>query len=161
MAPLNPSLTITAAAHGNIETAHDAPADNLFLILRFDAFRLHPAATMRAPLREWNCNPFIHACRNGAACLPTIAAPGFAARALRIGFRVTPRVRCSLTLTGTQRGFQFSPQPLRLLPQAFVLFAQPLVFLLRPVQFPLRDKFDAVGLPVCVGRADRFHPNLR
>src|ERR1051325_6608515 len=145
MAPLDAPLAITAAAHGNIETAHDRPADNLFLILRFAAFRLYPAATMRAPLRERNRDSFIHARRDGAARLPTVAATGFAARALRIGFRAAPRVRCGLTLTGAQRGFQFSPQPFSLLLQAFVLFAQPLVFLLRPVQFPLRNKLDALG----------------
>ena len=122
MASLHPPLAIAAATHSDIETAHDGPPDNLFLILGFAAFRLHAAAAMRAALRQGNRDSFIHARRDGTARLPAIAAARFAAWALRVGFWVAARMRCGLTLAGTQRRFQFPAQPLRFLFQALVLF---------------------------------------
>src|SRR5262245_58988542 len=98
MASLHSPLALAATAHRDIETAHDGPADNFFLILGFAAFPLHAAATMRAALRQWNGDPFIHARRDGAARLPAVAATGFAAWLLRVVFWVAPRVRGSLTL---------------------------------------------------------------
>ena len=161
MASLHAPLAVAAAAYGDIETAHDGPPDNLFLILGFAAFRLHAAAAMRAALRQWNRDPFIHARRNGAARLPTVAAARFAAWPLRVGFWVAPRMRGGLTLAGTQRCFQFPAQPLSFLFQALVLFSQPVNFLLRPVQFSFRNKLDALRLLVSAGRPDWFHPTLR
>jgi hypothetical protein len=76
MASLHSPLTLAAAAHGNIKATHDGLPDNILLILRFAAFRLHSAA-MRAVLREWNLDPFIHACRDRAARLPSVAAAWF------------------------------------------------------------------------------------
>ena len=84
------------------------------MILSFAAFRLHPAATMRTALRQWNGDPFIYALRDWTARLPAVVASGFAARRLRIGFGAAPRMRGGLALTGAQCGFQFSAQPLRL-----------------------------------------------
>src|SRR5262249_41490191 len=107
MAPLHAPVAIAAAAHRNIETAHHGPPDNLFLILGFAAFSLHAAAAMRAPLRQRHCKLLIHPRRNRAARPLTVAATGFAAWALRVGFWVAPRMRGGLTLAGTQCGFQF------------------------------------------------------
>src|ERR1041385_5564443 len=121
MATLHPPPAIAAAAHGDIETAHDASADDLLLILSFAAFLFHAVATMRTPLRQWNDDPFIHARRDRAAGVPAVVATGFAARALRINFWVAPRMRRGLTLAGAQGGFQFPPQPLSLPSQALVL----------------------------------------
>ena len=151
MASLHPPLALAAAAHGDIETAHDGPPDNLFLILCFAAFRLHAAAAMRAALRQWNRDPFIHARRDGTARLPAVAAARFAARPLRVGFWCAARMRRGLTLAGTQRCFQFPAQAFRFLFQALDLFAQPVVFLLRPIQLSFRNKLDALRLPVSGG----------
>ncbi len=121
-APLHAPVAIAAVTHSNIETAHDGPPNDLFLILGFAAFRLHAAAAMRTALRQGNRDSFIYARWCGTARLPAVAAAGFAAWPLRISFWVAPRMRGGLTLTGTQRRFQFPPQPLSLLLQAFVLF---------------------------------------
>ena len=168
MTPLNAPVAIAAVAYRDIETAHDGTPDNLFLILCFAAFRLHPAAAMRAVFRQWNGDPFIYARRDRTACPPAVAAPRFSARPLRIGFGVASRMRRGLALTGAQSGFQFSAQPLRLLFQAldlfllpFTLLPQPLVLLLRPIQLPLGNKLDAIGLLVCGSPGDWFHPTLR
>src|SRR5207248_7317782 len=106
MASLDPPLALAAAAHGDIETAHYGSPDNFFLILCFATFRFHAAAAMRAVLRQWNRDPFIHPRWNGAARLSTIALARLAARPLWVGFRVTPRMRRALTLASAQRGFQ-------------------------------------------------------
>ena len=148
MASLHPPLALAAAAHGDIETAHDGSPDNLFLILCFAAFRLHAAAAMRAALRQGNRDSFIHARRDGTACLPAIAAARFAAWPLRVGFWFAARMRCGLALAGTQRCFQFPAQTFRFLFQTLVLFAQPVIFLLRPIQLSFRNKLDALRLPV-------------
>jgi hypothetical protein len=121
MASLDPSLAGAASAHGNIKTAHEGPPDNLFLILGFVAVLFHAAATMRAAPWQWNCDPFIHARRDGAAGVPAVAATGFAARAPRIGFWVAPRMRRGLTLAGAQRGFQFPAEAFSFLLQALDL----------------------------------------
>src|SRR5216683_6805461 len=102
MASLYAASAIAAATHGDIETTYDGPPDNVFLILRFAAFRLHAAAAMRAVLRQCNRDPFIHARRDGAACLSAVAAARFAARPLRVGLWVAPRMGRGLTLAGTQ-----------------------------------------------------------
>ena len=122
MASLHPPLAVPTAAHVDIETTHDGPSNNLFLILRFAAFLFHAAAAMRAALRQGNRDPFIHARRNGAARLPAVAAARFAAWTLRIGFGIAPRVRRGLALAGAQRGFQFAAQTLSFLLQALVFF---------------------------------------
>ena len=121
MASLHAPVAIAAVSHRNIETAHDGAPDDLFLILGFVAFRLHAAAAMRAALRQGNRDSFIHARWGGTARLPAVAPAGFAAWALRIRFWLAPRMRGSLTLTGTQRRFQLPPQPLRFLFQVLVL----------------------------------------
>jgi hypothetical protein len=121
MAPLDAPVANAAVTYSDIETAHDGTPDDLFLILCFVAFRLHPAAKMRAALRRWNGYPFVHTPRNGAAPPLAIAATGFAAWALRIGYWCAARMRGGLTSAGAQRGFQFPPQPLRLLFQALDL----------------------------------------
>src|SRR5262245_22158639 len=115
MAPLYPPLAITTASHGDIETAHHGTPDNPFLVLRFAAFLRHAAAAMRTALWQGNRDPFIDAPRNGAACWPAVAAPRFAAGALRIGFGVAARVRCGLTFTGAQGGFQLATETFRFL----------------------------------------------
>ena len=122
MASLHAPVAIAAVTHSNIETSHDGPPDDLFLILGFAACRLHAAATMRAALGQGNRNLFIHALWNGAARLPAVAAARLTAWPLRVGFWVAPRMRGGLTLAGTQCCFQFSPQPLSFLLQALVLF---------------------------------------
>ena len=48
MTPLDPPAAIAAVAYSDIKTAHDGSPNNLFLILRFVAFRLHCAVAMRA-----------------------------------------------------------------------------------------------------------------
>ena len=67
MAPLDAPVAIAAMAYSDIETAHDGTPNDLFLILCFAAFRLYPATAMRAALRQWNGDPFVHAPRDGAA----------------------------------------------------------------------------------------------
>src|SRR6266849_9400546 len=168
MASLHSPLAVAAVAHGDIETAHHGPADNLFLILGFAAFPLHAATAMRAVLRQRNRDLFIHPRWGGAACLPTVVAARFPARPLGIGFWVTPRMRRRLTLAGAQRGFQFPPeafgfllQPLRFTLEPVVLFVQALIFPLGPIQIALGDKVDGFRLLVCGGVATRFHPTLR
>src|ERR1041384_7367560 len=121
MASLHAPVAIAAVSHSNIETAHEGPPDDLFLILGFAAFRVHAAATMWAALRQGDRDSFIHARWGGTARLPAVAPAGFAAGAPRIRFWLAPRMRGSLTLTGTQRRFQFPAQPLRFLFQALVL----------------------------------------
>ena len=123
MASLHAPAAIAAVTHSNIETPHDRPPDDLFLILGFAACRLHAAAAMRAALGQGNRNLFIHVLWNGAARLPAVAAARLTAWPLRVGFWVAPRMRGGLTLAGTQCGFQFSPQPLSFLLQALVLFS--------------------------------------
>jgi len=109
MASLYSPPAVAAVAHGDIETAHDGPADNLFLILGFAAFWLHTAAAMRAALRQGNRDPFIHARRNGAACLPAVAAARLTPWALRVGFWCAARMRCGLALAcATPAMAQFS-----------------------------------------------------
>ena len=93
MASLHAPVAIAAATHSDIETAHDGPPDDLFLILGFAAFPFQAAAAMRTALRQGNRDSFIHARWGGTARLPAIAAAGFAAWALRIGFWVAPRMR--------------------------------------------------------------------
>ncbi len=90
MASLYAASAIAAATHGDIETTYDGPPHNLFLILRFAAFRLHAAAAMRAVIRQGNRDAFIHPRRDGAACLSAVAAARFTARSLRVGFRPAP-----------------------------------------------------------------------
>src|SRR5207248_1799970 len=121
MASLHSPPTLAAAAHGNIETAHYSAPDNLFLILCFAAFHLHTAAAMRAVLRQWNRDPFIHARRNGTARLSAIAATQSTAWALRVAFWCAARMRRRLPLAGAQRCFQFPAQPLGFLFQMLVL----------------------------------------
>ena len=161
MASLNPPLALAAPAHRDIETAHYGSPDNLFLILCFAAFPLHAAAAMRAALRQWNRDPFIHARRNRTARLPAVAAPRFAAGALRVGDWLAARMRRRLTLAGAQCGFQLPAQPLGFLLKTVDLFAQPVVFLLHPVQLSFRNKLDALRLSVSGGSATWFHPTLR
>src|SRR5260370_15936636 len=161
MAPLHPPPARAAPAHSDIETAHYGAPDNLFLILCFAALRLHAPAAMRTVRRQWNCDPFIYARRDGAACLPAVATARFAAWALRIGFWVAPPMRGRLTLAGTQRCLQFPAQTLGFLFQALDLFAQPLVFLLCSIQLSFRNKLDALRLLVCGGPANWSHPTLR
>jgi hypothetical protein len=129
MAPLDPPVAIAAVAHSDIETAHDGTPNDLFLILCFAALRLHPAAAMRAALRQWNGNPFIHAPRDGESRLPAVAATGFAAWALRIGFGCAVRMRGGLTSARAQRGFQLAAQRLRLLFETLDLFLEPFTLL--------------------------------
>src|SRR5215475_8215292 len=112
MTSLHPLLAVAAAAHSDIETAHYGSPDNLFLILRFAAFRLHSAAAMRAVLRQWNLDPFIHPRRDRAACLPAVATARLTAWPLWVGFWGAARVRGGLALAGAQRGFQFSAETL-------------------------------------------------
>ena len=100
MASLHAPVAFAAAAHGDIETAHDGPADNLFLILGCAAFWLHTAAAMRAALRQRNRDPFVHARRDGAARLPAIAAARLTPWALRVGFWYAPRMWRRLTFAG-------------------------------------------------------------
>src|SRR5262245_3838650 len=120
MASLHPAPALAAAANRNIKTAHHGSPDNLLLVLGFAAFRLHAAATMRAALRQWHGDTFIHPPRSGAAGLPAVAPAWFAPRALRVGFGCTARMRRGLTFAGAQRGFQFPAQTLGLLLQALV-----------------------------------------
>ena len=47
-----PAAALTTVAHSNIETAHDGPPHNLFLILGLGAFPFHAAATMRAAIGQ-------------------------------------------------------------------------------------------------------------
>jgi hypothetical protein len=74
MAFLHARVAIAAAAHRDMETAHDGAPDNLFLILRLAAFRFHAATTMRTALRQRNRNLFIHPRRDKAARLPAIVS---------------------------------------------------------------------------------------
>src|SRR6516225_12237506 len=106
MASLYAASAIAAAPHGDIETTYESPPHNFFLILRFAACRLHATAAMRAAIRQRNLDAFIHAPRDGAACLLAIAAARFTARSLRVGFWPAPRMRCGLTLGRTQSCFQ-------------------------------------------------------
>ena len=168
MASLHSSLAVTAAACCDIETAHDGPPHNLFLILCFAAFRLHAAATMRTALGQRNPDPLIHARRDGAACVAAVAAAGFAARAIRFAFGCASRMRRRLSLAGAQRGFQFPAeafgfllQALRFPSEPLVLFAQMLVFLLGFIQVAFGDKVAALNMLVYSGAATRFHPTLR
>ena len=101
MAPLYAPLAIAAAAHGDIEAAHNGPPDNLFLILCFAAFRLHLTAAMRAALRQWNRDPFIHTRRDGTARLPAVPAARFAAWSLWVAFWCAARMRSRLALAGS------------------------------------------------------------
>jgi len=156
MAPLHAPVAIAAATHRNIETAYHGPPDDLLLILGFAAFLLH-AAAMRAALWQWNGDSFIHARRE----VPTVPPAGFAAWALRMGFRIAARMRCGLALAGAQGGFQFATQTFRFLLQALDFMAQPFVFLLRLVRLTLRNELDALTLLMCSGPADWIHPTLR
>src|SRR5436190_17775275 len=106
MASLHPPPAAAAAAHIDIETAHDGPPDNLFLILCFAAFPLHAAAAMRTALGQGNLDPFIHPPWDRAARLSAIASARLAARAIRVAFGCAPRMRRGLALAGAQRGFQ-------------------------------------------------------
>ena len=161
MAPLYASVALAAMAHRDIETAHQGPPDNLFLILGFAAFRFYAAAAMRAALGQRNRDSFIRSRWDGAACLPAVAPARFAAWPLRVDFWVAPRMWGGLTLADTQCGFQFPAQPLQFLLQALVFLAQPFVFLLRSVQLPLRNELDALGVSLGGGPATRFHSTLR
>jgi hypothetical protein len=161
MPPLYPPLAVVAAAHSDIETAHDGPPDNVFLILRLTAFRLHAAAAVRAALRHWNRNPFIHARRHGTARLPAGAAARLTAWPLWVGLWCAARMRRGLTPAGTQRCFQFPAQTFGFLFQALDLFAQPLVFLLRSIQLSFRNKLHALRLLVCGRPANWSQPTLR
>src|SRR6266849_1016462 len=105
MTSLHPPPALAAATHSDVETAHDGSPNNLFLILCFAALRLYAPAAIRAVRRQWNRDLFIHALRNRAACLPTIAAARFAAGPLRVGFRIAARMWCGLPLAGAQRCF--------------------------------------------------------
>src|SRR6266849_4376360 len=106
MASLHPPLALAAPPHGDVETAHYGSPANLFLILWFAAFRLHATAAMRTVRRQGNRDSFIHARRDGTACLPAIAVTRFAARSLWVGFWCAARMRCRLPLADAQRGFQ-------------------------------------------------------
>ena len=161
MASLHPPLALVAPAHSDIETAHYGSPDNLFLILCCEAFRIYAAAALRAALRQWNRDSFVHARGDGTARLPAIAAAWFAAWPLGVGFWCAARMRCGLAFAGAQRSFQFPAQTFRFLFQAFVFFAQSVIFLLHPIQFAFRDKLDAFRLPVSGALANRFHPTLR
>src|ERR1700686_556502 len=110
MASLHSPPALAAVAHSDIETAYYGPPDNIFLILRFAAFRLHAAPAMRATLWQWNRDLFIHARWDGTARLPAVAAARFASRPPRVGFGVAPRMWRRLALAGTQRCFQFPAQ---------------------------------------------------
>src|SRR5712692_9267586 len=61
MASLHTPLTLMAAAHRDVETAHHGSPDNLFLLLCFAACRPHAATAMWAALWQWNCDSFIDA----------------------------------------------------------------------------------------------------
>src|SRR5260370_40549347 len=115
---------------------------------------------MRTVRRQWNRDPFISARRDGAACLPAVAATWFTARPLRVNFGVAAGMRCGLPLAGAQCCFQFPAQTLGFLFQALDLFAQPLVFLLCSIQLSFRNKLDALRLLVCGGPAHWAHPTL-
>src|SRR5712691_1632580 len=106
MASLYAASAIATATHGDIETTYHGPPHNLFLILRFTAFRLHAAAAMRTVIRQGNLDAFIHARRDGAACRSAIAAARFTAGSLRVGLRPAPRMGRGLTLGGAQSCFQ-------------------------------------------------------
>ena len=167
MASLHPPLAVATAAHSDIETAYDGPPDDLFLILRFAAFRLHVAAATRAALRQSNGDPFIHSRGDRAARLPAIAVARFPAWPLRIGFRRAARMRRGLTFAGAQRGFQFPAkafgfllQPLRFPSEPLVFFAQMLIFLLGLIQVAFGNKVDTITL-IVRGGGTRSHPTLR
>src|SRR5271154_2851848 len=100
MASLHPPPALAAAAHSDVEPAHDGAPDNLFLILCCAALRLHAPAAMRAVPRQGNRDSFIHPRRNGTAPLPAIAPARFAARSLRVDCRVAAGMRCGLPLAG-------------------------------------------------------------
>src|SRR5712691_4554781 len=161
MASLYAASAIAAATHGDIETTYDGPPHNLFLILRFAAFRLHAAAAMRAVIRQGNRDAFIHPRRDGAACLSAVAAARFTARSLGVGFRPAPRMGRGLTLGSTQSCFQLPAQAFRFLFQALDLFAQPVVFLLRSIQLSFGNELDAFGVRVSRRPSRWFHPTLR
>src|SRR5579863_3621035 len=158
MASLYAALAIAATTHGDIETTHDGPSHNLFLILRFAAFRLHAAAAMRTVIRQGNLDAFIHARRDGAACLSAIAAARFTAGSLRVGFRPAPRMGRGLTLGSTQSCFQLPAQAFRFLFPAFNLFAQPVVFLLRSIQLSFGNELDVFRVRVSRRPSGWFHP---
>jgi hypothetical protein len=161
MASLYAASAIAAATHGDIETTYDSPPHNLFLILRFAAFRLHTPAAMRTVIRQGNRDAFIHPRRYGAARLSTVAAARFTARSLRIGFRPAPRMGRRLTLGSTQSCFQLPAQTFRFLFQALDLFAQPVVFLPRSIQLSFGNELDAFGVRVSRRPSRRSHPTLR
>lgn len=162
MASLHPPLAVAAATHSDIETAHHGPPDNLFLILCFAAFRLYAAAAMWAALWQWNRDPLIYPCRDGAACLPAVVAARFAAWPPRVGFGGTPRMRRGLTLAGAQRGFQFLAETLDFLLEPLNLTSLLLNPLLGPVQLSFGNKVDAFRLLIVPGGlARRSHPTLR
>src|SRR5262249_41055355 len=168
MASLHTPLAVATAAHSDIETAYDRPPDDLFLILRVAAFRLHVAAAMRAALRQSNLDPFIHPRGDWATGLPAIASARFPAWPLRIGFRRAARMWRGLTFAGAQRGFQFPAkafgfllQSRRFPSEALVFLAQMLIFLLGLIQVAFGNKVDATVRIVHGGSATRSHPTLR
>jgi hypothetical protein len=165
MASLHLPPALAAAAHSDIETAYYGSPDNLFLILCCAAFRLHAATAMRAALRQWNRDPFIHPRRNGAARLSAIAPARLAPWPLRVDFRIAARMWRRLTLAGTQRCFQFPAQPFGFLLEALgfplkpiILPPELLVLLLRPFQLSPGDKVDGFSWFVTRRPPNWSHP---
>ena len=137
MPALDSAATPAAAAHRDIKAArHRAPYD-LFLILRFAAFPLHPASTVQTLLGERDVQLFIDARGNGAAGASAVGATGFPAGGLGVRFQCPARMRRGLSLARPQRGFQFPTQPLVLLHQALAFLLPLLVLLLQPFDLPL------------------------
>src|SRR5713226_6816329 len=127
MAPLHPALTHPAATHRNVKPAHHGPPHNLFLILRFAAFRFHTAAAVRAVLRQWDGNLFVDARWDRAARPPAITAARLAAWPLRVGFWFSAGMRRRLTFAGPQSCVEFPAQTLTFLLQPVTLLLEPVV----------------------------------
>lgn len=62
-------------------------------------------------------------------------------------------MRRGLRLAGTQRCFQFPPQPRSFLFQMAIFFVKPVNFLLHPVYFAFRNKLEPLRLSVASGPA--------
>ena len=156
MASLYAALAIAATTHG--DRTHHGPSHNLFLILRFAAFRLHAAAAMRTVIRQGNLDAFIHTRRDGAACLSATAQrPDLFTGSLRVA--TAPANGARPDALRTQR--PNLTQAFRFLFPALDLFAQPVVFLLRSIQLSFGNELDLFRVRVSRLLSGWFHPTLR
>ena len=152
MAALHSLSTALTSAHVDVKPypLHSWFRDfGLILVLDPDLHQWPVAA--RAAARQFCFQGFIDDFRNWTPAPTTVLRASFTPRLGGMGFRRSPRERCSLTLPCTLGLFQGPHQFFYLAPQAFVLRLQPRILTLQ-VSDLFRNRPHAVSLTtLCLG----------